>query len=166
MTVNQEKITAGKVVTFAYVLKLDDGEEIDSATATDPLAYLHGQKQIIRGLEEALEGMEAGQSKKISLAPVDAYGDYDPDGLSELPLEAFPDDFEVAEGIPIQLEDSSSGRVVEAIISDVDEDVVVVNTNHPLAGETLHFDVEIVNVRAATADERSHGHAHGPGGVH
>jgi FKBP-type peptidyl-prolyl cis-trans isomerase SlyD len=150
----------GLVVSLAYSLRLDDGEEIDSAPSDDPLIYLHGANNIIPGLEEALTGMKIGDTGKVSVEPGSAYGEVDPDAVQLIPYESFPEDIDLEEGMELHLVDEKSGRQMEAYISELRDEGALVDMNHPLAGETLHFDVEIVGLRRATHDEIAHGHAH------
>ncbi len=153
-------IEDGLVVSLAYSLRLDDGEEIDSAPSDDPLIYLHGAQNIIPGLEEALSGMKIGDTRKVSVEPGSAYGEVDPEAVQFIPYENFPDDIDLEEGLELRLVDEKSGHQMEAYISELRDDGALVDMNHPLAGETLHFDVEIVGLRRATEDEIAHGHVH------
>ena len=153
-------VADGLVVSLAYTLRLDDGEEIDSATSDDPLMYLHGAQNIIPGLEQALTGMKIGDARQVSVNPVDAYGDVDPDAFELVPYDAFPADVDLEEGMGLRMVDSGTGQQMDAYISEQRDDGVVLDMNHPLAGETLHFNVEIVGLRRATTDEIAHGHAH------
>jgi FKBP-type peptidyl-prolyl cis-trans isomerase SlyD len=156
----------GLVVSLAYTLRLDDGEQIDSAGSDDPLVYLHGARNIIPGLEQALAGMKIGDARNVRVEPDNAYGDVDPDAFELVPYEAFPGDLDLAEGMELRMVDEQSGRQMEAFISELREDGALIDMNHPLAGETLHFDVEIVGLRRATSDEIAHGHAHTEGHTH
>ncbi len=157
---NEQVVSAGQVVTFAYTLRLDDGEEIDAAGSDDPLVYLHGAGNIIPGLEQALEGLNVGDAKSVRVKAADAYGDMDPDAYEEVSLDFFPAEMEVEEGMSIDLFDESTGETIEAYVSELTEDSAILDMNHPLAGEDLNFDVTIVGVRPATSDELAHGHAH------
>lgn len=153
-------VADGLVVSLAYVLRLDDGEEIDSAENDDPLVYLHGAQNIIPGLEQALTGLKVGDARKVSVNPEDAYGDVDPEAYELVPYDAFPGDIDLEEGMELHMIDNETGRQVEAYISELRDDGALLDLNHPLAGETLHFEVEIVGLRRATTDEIAHGHAH------
>ena len=159
-------ITDGVVVSLAYTLRLDDGEEIDSAASDDPLVYLHGAQNIIPGLEQALTGLKVGDTRQVSVTPVDAYGDVDPDAFELVPYDAFPADVDLEEGMGLRMVESGTGRQMEAYISELRDDGALLDLNHPLAGETLHFDVEIVGLRRATTDEIAHGHAHTADNTH
>jgi len=156
------KIQDGLVVSVQYTLKLDDGEIIDESTADDPLLYLHGADNIIPGLERALAGMAVNETKHVMVAPVDAYGDYDEDALESFPLDFFPKDLELEPGLMLDMSDEN-GNLFEATIVDISEDEVLVDFNHPLAGETLHFDIKVLALRDATPEELAHGHPHLPG---
>ncbi|HEY1409990.1 MAG TPA: peptidylprolyl isomerase [Promineifilum sp.] len=153
-------VNDGLVVSLAYTLRLDDGEEIDSATTDDPLVYLHGAGNIIPGLEQALSGMKIGDTRQVSVDSGAAYGEMDPDAFELVSYDAFPADVDLEEGMGLHLTESGTGRHIEAFVSELREDGALLDLNHPLAGETLHFDVEIVGLRRATSDELNHGHAH------
>ncbi|MEZ4519724.1 MAG: peptidylprolyl isomerase [Chloroflexota bacterium] len=157
----EQVVSDGQVVSLAYILRLDDGEEIDAAGADEPLVYLHGVGNIIPGLEEALTGMTVGDSKSVKVLAKDAYGEMDPDAYEEVPLEFFPDDMELEEGMSLNLFNQSTGEHIEAYLAELSEESAVLDMNHPLAGENLNFEVEVVEVRPATTDELAHGHAHG-----
>lgn len=160
------EVADGLVVSLAYQLRLDDGEEIDSAGNDDPLVYLHGAQNIIPGLEQALAGMKVGDTRRVTVRPADAYGEMDPDAFELVPYDAFPPDVDLEEGMGLHLVESGTNRQVEAIISELRDDGALLDLNHPLAGETLHFDVEVVGLRQATSDEIAHGHAHSEGHTH
>ncbi|HMT21351.1 MAG TPA: peptidylprolyl isomerase [Promineifilum sp.] len=153
-------VADGLVVSLAYTLRLDDGEEIDSATSDDPLVYLHGAQNIIPGLEQALTGMKIGDARSVTVQPVDAYGEFDEEAFELVPYDAFPADVDLEEGMGLQMVDGETGRQVEAFISELLDDGALLDLNHPLAGEILHFNVEVVGLRRATTDEIAHGHAH------
>ena len=159
-------VADGLVVSLAYTLRLDDGEEIDSATSDVPLVYLHGAQNIIPGLEQALTGLKIGDTRSVSVEPGDAYGEMDPDAFELVPYDAFPGDVDLEEGMGLRMVDSGTGQQMDAYISELRDDGVVLDMNHPLAGETLHFDVEIVGLRRATPDEIAHGHAHNADHTH
>ncbi len=166
-SLDQEMAVAdGLVVSLAYTLRLDDGEEIDSAASDEPLVYLHGAHNIIPGLEQALTGLKIGDTRTVSVEPGDAYGDFDPDAFELVPYDAFPGDVDLEEGMGLHMIDNETGRQIEAYISELRDDGAVLDLNHPLAGETLHFTVEIVGLRRATSDEIAHGHAHNADHTH
>jgi FKBP-type peptidyl-prolyl cis-trans isomerase SlyD len=157
------KIAKGSVVGIDYRLHLGDGELVDSSDPGDPLVYLHGGGQIVPGLERALEGLEAGASRQVVVAPPDGYGDLDPRGMQEVPRTAFPEGFVPEVGMQLTAE-GPQGEVVPFSVRELRTESVLIDLNHPLAGKTLHFDVTVREVRAATDDEIAHGHAHGAGG--
>ncbi len=157
------KIANGHVVGIDYSLHLGDGKVVDASAPGDPLTYLHGEGQIVPGLETALEGLSVGDSKQVVIAPTEGYGEHDPSGVQEVPRRAFPQGFEPAVGMELTAE-GPSGEPVPFAIREVRPESVVIDLNHPLAGKTLHFDVTVREVRAATEEEIAHGHAHGAHG--
>jgi FKBP-type peptidyl-prolyl cis-trans isomerase SlyD len=158
------KVQRGHVVLMHYTLRDESGATIESSLGRDPLAYLHGSGQIIRGLERALDGTTAGTKTAVTVAPRDAYGEKDPAAVIRAALEDFPPELELAPGVEVQA-DTPDGALTFTVVS-VDDKEAVLDANHPLAGKTLTFDVEILEVRPATAEEQAHGHVHGPGGAH
>lgn len=150
------------VVSLDYVLRLENDQVIDQSSEGEPLEFLQGHSQIIPGLEEALYGMEVGEEKDVVVTPTDAYGEYDPEGFEVMPRGAFPDDMELQQGLRLLVRDQNTGRPFEVTVSEVREDNVVLDFNHPLAGQTLHFHVQIADLRPATEEELEHGHVHGP----
>jgi FKBP-type peptidyl-prolyl cis-trans isomerase SlyD len=165
---NKEKLVVSDdiVVTMEYSLKLDDGQEIDNSAGRDPFQFLQGRGQIIPGLEKELYGMHSGDEKKVTVAPADGYGEYDPDNLETVTRDIFPADMDLEEGLPLQLRDANSGEIIQATVSKIGNEKVLLDLNHPLAGETLSFQVKITELRNATAEELDHGHVHTPGHTH
>ena len=159
-------ITENKVVLMHYTLKNDDGDVMDSSIGHDPMAFIQGIGNLIPGLEKQLEGKAAGEKINATVAPEDAYGERTEDQLAKVPLDNFQSegDEKLEVGMQVQVE-SNQGATV-ALVTEIEGTEVTLDLNHPLAGETLHFEVEIMDVREATSDELSHGHAHGPGGHH
>lgn len=155
----------GAVVSLDYTLRLDDGEVIDTSSGREPLVFMQGQSQIIPGLEKELYGMGEGDEKEVVVEAAEAYGEYDEDQLQEVPRSIFPDDVNLEEGLSLRMKDQQSGQLFNAVVDEVGPESVVLDLNHPLAGETLYFDVKIAGVRAATEEERAHGHVHGPHGA-
>jgi FKBP-type peptidyl-prolyl cis-trans isomerase SlyD len=156
-----ETVTADRVVAINYELRDDAGEELDSSEG-EPLAYLHGHNNIIPGLEQALEGLKPGDQKQVTVQPEAGYGAHQSDLVFALPRAQF--DGQTPEpDMMLQLR-SSSGEEMMARIISVDEQKITLDANHPLAGKTLHFGVEIVSIRPASAEEIAHGHPHGPEG--
>ncbi|WP_375760724.1 peptidylprolyl isomerase [Corallococcus exercitus] len=158
------KIANGRVVALEYRLHLGDGQVIDQSAPGQPLAYLHGHKQIVPGLEGALDGLGVGESKQVVVSPDQGYGNHNPEGVRTVPRSMLPPGFtpQVGQTLMAQTEDGN----IPLRIQTVNPDSVVVDLNHPLAGKTLHFDVTVREVRDATQEELTHGHVHGPGGAH
>lgn len=149
------------VVSLDYTLRLDDGEVVETTADDGPVEFIQGYGQVLSGLEEKLYGMRVGDEKQLVIAAEDGYGEYDPDAMEVVPREMFPDDVELREGTPLELFDEESKEVIEGYISEIRRDGVVIDLNHPLAGETLHFHVRVIGLREATAEELEHGHVHG-----
>ena len=152
------------VVQFNYTLTNSDGDVLDKSNG-EPLAYLHGHHNIISGLESKMEGKSVGDKFTVTGAPEDAYGEYLSEAVQEVPRANFQGVENIEAGMQFQSQ-TDDGHVMLVTVKDVNDDIVVVDGNHPLAGVTLTFDVEVVDVRKATADEIAHGHAHGAGGHH
>lgn len=151
------------VISFNYTLTNEQGEVLDKSQEGQPLVYLHGHGNIIPGLETQLTGKSAGDKLVVTVAPEEAYGEYIAEAVQEVPRANFQGVDNIEAGMQFQTQ-TEDGHVMLVTVKEVSDDVVVVDGNHPLAGETLTFDVEIVEVRAASADEIAHGHAHGVGG--
>ena len=152
------KIANDHVVTMHYTLTSPDGEVLDSSSGGEPLAYLHGHGNIIPGLERQLEGKQAGDKLVAEVPAAEAYGEHSADLVVEANRSQFPEDVELEPGMRFQAQTPQGNRVAQ--ITQVNGDVVTVDTNHPLAGMDLRFDVEITDVRPAKADEIDHGHVH------
>jgi len=159
------KIANDTVASLDYRLHLGDGKVVDESEPGDPLVYLHGHDEIVPGLERALEGKAAGDTLQVVVKPEDGYGDYDPDSVEEVPRTDLPADLELVAGETITGTDPD-GDEMDFLIKEVKQDTVVLDFNDPMAGKTLHFDVTVREVRAATAEELEHGHAHAPGHEH
>ncbi len=156
------KAAPGMVVSMHYTLTDDSGDVLDSSRGGEPFSYLHGHNNIIPGLEKALEGTEAGFKSKVTVAPTEGYGEKNPEAVFEAPREHFPPDMKLEIGARVYA-DGPNGPITLTVIK-LTESGAVLDANHPLAGKTLHFDVEITTVRTATAEELAHGHVHGEGG--
>jgi FKBP-type peptidyl-prolyl cis-trans isomerase SlyD len=154
-----------KVVSIHYTLRDDDGDVIDSSAGSEPLEYLHGHGGIVPGLEAALTGKAAGDKLKVTVAPADGYGEVEEPGPRPVPRTAFPADFEIEVGGQFFVS-GPDGEPMPLWIAAVQGDQILVDHNHPLAGENLHFEVEVVSIRDASAEELEHGHPHGPDGHH
>ena len=157
------KIARERVALFHYTLKNDGGEILDTSEGEAPMAYLHGEHNIVEGLENAMEGKEAGDKFEVTVEPAEAYGEYDESLVQPIPREQFGD-HPVEVGNQFHADTAIGPRIVTVIA--VHEDQVVIDANHSLAGENLHFKVEIVEVREASKEELDHGHVHGEGGHH
>ncbi len=141
-------VSNGKQVTLEYTMKLDDQSVVDSNVGGEPLKVTQGSHQIIPGVEKALEGMAAGEKKKVTLAPAEAYGTVDPKAFQEVDKKMVPAE---AQKVGIQLEGKTAdGKTVYPRISEVKNDTIVLDFNHPLAGKTLHFDVKVLDVAQAS----------------
>lgn len=156
------QVTKHRVVQLHYTLKNDRGEVLDSSADADAFAYLHGAGQIIPGLEEALEGHTSGERLSVTLPPERGYGRRDEALVQTVPRSAFNGASAVRPGMRFSAQ--SERGPLSVTVTQVEGDQVTVDGNYPLAGETLHFEVEIGDVRDATAEEVTHGHAHGPDG--
>ena len=152
------QVSENKVVSIHYTLKNDAGEVIDSSEGREPLSYLHGAGNIIPGLEKALEGKDVGEHVDVSIAPEEAYGERNDALVQAVPRSAFEGVDEIQPGMQFQAQTPAGMQILTVV--KVEGDEVVVDGNHPLAGETLHFSVDIADVREATEEEKSHGHVH------
>lgn len=148
------------VVSLDYVLRLEDNREIARSEKETPLMYLHGNKNIIPGLENELYGMGVGDEKHVVVPPDMAYGAGDPEEIVEYPRDSFPPDLSLEVGEPVMMKDKESGESLRAYVKDTDANTVLLDFNHPLAGETLYFHVKIADLRDATKEELTHGHVH------
>ena len=146
------------VVSLDYKLHVD-GELIDSSEQDYPIQFLQGHGEIIPGLEGELYGMKVGEQKHVVVPPAKAYGEFDADAVAEIPRSEFPKDFPLEPEVEVQLRDED-GEVVDAYIESVDDKMVYLNLNHPLAGKELHFSVTVVELREPTPEELEHGHVH------
>ena len=157
------EITKEKVALIDYTLKNSDNEIIDSSNGKEPLAYLHGFGGLIPGLETELEGKKSGDSFNVSIKPEDAYGLKDDKHIQTMKKEMFQGVDKIEVGMQFQAQ-SPEGQARMITIVEIDGDDVKADGNHPLAGETLHFEVTVKEVRDASEEELSHGHVHGAGG--
>lgn len=152
------------VVSIHYTLTNAKGEVLDSSRGGDPLVYLQGSGNIIPGLEKALAGKQAGDKLQVAVAAAEGYGERDESLVQQVPKRAFQGVPKIEAGMSFQAQ--SSQGPMHVFVTAVTGDMVTVDGNHPLAGEALNFDVEIIEVRKATLEEIAHGHAHGAGGHH
>lgn len=147
-----------------YTLKDEQGETIDSSQGHEPLAYIQGIGNIIPGLEDALEGKTKGDKLEVTIAPEDGYGERQENMVQKVAKSGFQGDEELVVGMQVQVETKNGPAI--AMVSEIEGEDVTLDLNHPLAGVTLNFDVEVMDVREATDEELDHGHVHGPGGHH
>ena len=153
-------ITKHKVAAIHYTLRDSNGTVLDSSQGRDPLYYLHGANNLIPGMEEGLEGRTKGDHLQLDVTPEKGYGKRNPALVEEVPRKAFG-----GQSLEVGMQfEANDGQVIT--ITRVGPDTVTVDANHPLADQNLYFDVEVLDVRDATADELAHGHVHGPGGHH
>ena len=153
------KIRKDKVVKIHYTLCLADGEVIDSTKGEHPFPYLHGADNIVPGLEAELEGRQVHDHIRVRLEPAEGFGQYDEEFVHEIELDALPEAMDLAVGDEIFLLNDDDEEV-PGVIEEIKSETIIVNYNHPLAGQTLIFDVEVMEIRDATQEELEHGHAH------
>ncbi len=158
------QISNNTAVTIHYTLTSDTGEEIDSTRGSEPMVYLHGNNNIIGGLEKALHSKNAGDKVNVRVEPSDAYGEYNDQMVQVISRAMFDGIDQLSVGMQFHAAVNSDSGVVT--ITKIDGDEITIDSNHPLAGQALNFDVEIVNVRLATKDEISHSHVHVAGCSH
>jgi len=152
------------VVDIHYTLTDDDGQILDtSGGGGEPLSYLHGAQNLVPGLERRLTGRKIGDQFSVSVAPEEGYGARDDAQLDSIPRTDLPEGMAPQVGMELAAE-MPDGTVFPIWIKAVDEENIHVDANHPLAGQTLHFEIEVVSVRAATEVEMEHGHPHHPDG--
>ena len=157
-------ITTGKVVLFHYTLRDPAGDVIDTSSEGPPMPYLHGAGNIVPGLENAMSGRAVGEQFEVIVAPEDGYGPRELPGPQSIPRNAFPASAPIAAGMQFMAQ-PPGGPPMPLWIVAVQDDEVVVDFNHPLAGVPLHFTVEVIDIRDATDEEQMHGHPHGPDGT-
>jgi len=153
-----DSIAENTVVTLHYTLKNDAGAVVDSSEGRDPLTYMHGHNNIVVGLEKALTGKAAGDKVEVVVEPAEGYGERTAESRRQVPRASFPEG--VAAGMQLFAEDGN-GRAIPIWVLQVGDEDVIIDLAHPLAGERLHFAVEIVELRDAKAEELQHGHPHG-----
>lgn len=158
------QIADRRVAQFHYTLTNDQGEVLDSSAGHEPLTYLHGKGNIVPGLEKALAGKQAGDKLKVAVPPDEAYGLQLPELIQIVPRGSFQGIADIQVGMRFQAETEHGPVMVR--VTQVNSDTVTVDGNHELAGQTLHFEIEIVEVRDASVEEVLHGHVHGAGGHH
>lgn len=139
------QVKPGDTVRLHYTGKLDDGTEFDSSNGRDPLEFTVGSGQIIPGLDQAVAGMEVGESKTVTVPPEQAYGDRDPARQQSVPRDQIPDHIPTDPGTRLQVQ-TPEGQTIAVVVADVDDSSVTLDANHPLAGQNLTFDVEVVEI--------------------
>jgi FKBP-type peptidyl-prolyl cis-trans isomerase SlyD len=142
-----------------YTLKNDQGTVLDTSENSDALQFIVGTGMIIPGLEKELYGKEKGDKVSVTVEPKNGYGEYDETQMVKVSKDQFSEGSEIKVGMTVQAQ-SQEGQIQLLTIKDVEDDTVTLDANHPLAGQTLHFDVEIEDVRDATEEELEHGHIH------
>ncbi len=153
------QISDKHVVSMNYTLKDDQGTVLDTSENRDPLQFIVGSGMIIPGLEKELHGKEKGEKVSVTVQPKDGYGEYDDTQMIDVSKNQFQEGLEIKTGMQVQAQ-NPDGQVQILTIKDVKDDTVTLDANHPLAGQTLHFDVQIDDVREATDEELEHGHVH------
>jgi FKBP-type peptidyl-prolyl cis-trans isomerase SlyD len=162
------QILANKVVTFHFRLSDSDGKLLETSSDTEPTLYLHGHQNILPALEQAMEGKAVGDKMNITLTPEQAYGVYREGAVQRVPIKHLANHLALKNKIKLgmHVQVNTANGPWDAVVLKVGKFNVDIDTNHPLAGQTLGFDIEILDVREATQDEIAHGHAHGAGGHH
>jgi FKBP-type peptidyl-prolyl cis-trans isomerase SlyD len=158
------QIAQNSVAAFHYTLTDDEGQVIDSSEGRDPLTYLHGSGQIVPGLEKQMEGRAVGDTFQADVAPEEGYGVHHAELMQEVPREAFQGVEDVQPGM--QFQGRGPQGEINVTVTKVEDGKVFIDGNHPLAGKTLHFAIEVTDVRDASEEELAHGHVHGAGGHH
>jgi len=156
------QIAKDKVVSIDYTLKNDDGQVLDTSEGREPLSFIHGNGHLIPGLEEALEGKVKNDKLNVSIPPEKGYGMRSEQMIHAVDRSNFEADAEIEVGMQFQAQMDQGVQLLTVV--KVEDDKVTLDGNHPLADKTLHFDVDIKDVREASAEELEHGHVHGPGG--
>jgi FKBP-type peptidyl-prolyl cis-trans isomerase SlyD len=153
------KIDKDRIVCMDYTIRLASGQVVESSVGQEPLTYLHGRRQIVPGVEKAVEGLESGALLEIVVPPGEAYGERDPAGVFVVPRTAFPASEEVGPGMMFSAS-RPDGKSITFRVIEANDQLVLVDTNHPLAGETLHISIHVHQVRSATMDELYSGRVH------
>ena len=140
-----QKAKSGDKVKVHYHGKLTNGETFDSSEGREPLEFEVGKGMVIKGFEDGVTGMLVGEKKTLNIPYDEAYGPRNPDMLIEMPKDRFPKDMEIVAGIPLMMSDGS-GQNFQVIVTEIKEEAVILDANHPLAGQDLVFDIELVEV--------------------
>jgi FKBP-type peptidyl-prolyl cis-trans isomerase SlyD len=159
-----DSVQDGVVVSMEYTLHVD-GELLDSSEGQEPLQFLTGYGNIISGLEREMMGMKVGDSKDVVVQPSDGYGEFDDEAFMDVPLDQFPKDMKITEGVELTVRDDE-GHARYARVEAIANDKATLNFNHPLAGDELHFHVKVIALREPNEEELEHGHVHEAGHHH
>ena len=163
MESNAKEISKGKVITFQYVLTAEDGEEVERSDRDEPRVYLHGYRNMLQGIEEAMVGKKEGDEVSVTLPPERGYGVRKNDSIQRVPIKhLLSKPKRLRPGMSVKVNTKEGAR--DVVIVKVGKFNVDVDTNHPLAGKTVTFDIVIEGVREGTLEEKAHGHSHGPEG--
>ena len=153
------QIVDNHVVTLDYTLTDDQGAVLDSSEGRGDFTYLHGASNIVPGLERALVGKSAGDELTVHIEPEDAYGERVNELVQQVPGDMFETDQEITVGMQFHAQ-AAEGQMVVVTVTEIDDGIVTVDGNHPLAGKALNFEVKVIDIRDATEEELSHGHVH------
>ena len=163
MESNAKEISKGKVITFQYVLTAEDGKEVERSDRDEPRVYLHGYRNMLQGIEEAMVGKKEGDEVSVTLPPERGYGVRKNDSIQRVPIKhLLSKPKRLRPGMSVKVNTKEGAR--DVVIVKVGKFNVDVDTNHPLAGKTVTFDIVIEGVREGTLEEKAHGHSHGPEG--
>lgn len=157
-TKNKPVIADDVVVTLKYSVSVA-GQVVESSADDNPIQFIQGRGDVIPGLENALYGLSVGDQKEFNVAPEDGYGEADPDAIAKIPKAEFPPEIPLQPGVELRLKDEQ-GDELEAQIVTVEDEIVRLNFNHPLAGKELLFAIQVIDLRKATPEELEHGHVH------
>ena len=156
---NEEKVVKNNlVIAIDYTLRVD-GKVIDTSAEDEPLEFLQGHGNIISGLEDEMLGMKISESKEVLVSPDDGYGEVDEEAFMEIPSNQFPENIPVEVGTELQVE-NEEGAPAYARIEQIENNIALLNFNHPLAGKELYFAVKIAGIRDPSEEELAHGHVH------
>jgi FKBP-type peptidyl-prolyl cis-trans isomerase SlyD len=158
-------IKSNQVITINFILKGTDGNIIEATTKERPFSFISGGNQILPKLEENIGEMLIGSKRTVVLSPEEGYGVYDDGALQQISRSEFPEETDIQEGMTF-VADAPDGQQLPFVIKTIEGENITVDFNHPLAGQTLTFDLELLSLRDATIEELSHGHVHGAGGHH
>jgi FKBP-type peptidyl-prolyl cis-trans isomerase SlyD len=155
---NKPVIADDVVVKLKYSVSVA-GQVVESSADDSPIQFIQGRGDVIPGLENALYGLSVGDQKEFNVAPEDGYGEADPDAIAKIPKAEFPPEIPLQPGVELRLKDEQ-GDELEAQIVAVEDEIVRLNFNHPLAGKELLFAIQVIDLRKATPEELEHGHVH------